>query len=540
MSQTDQSEIVRPDPARMIEGLRDTGYDFNTALADIIDNSIAANASIVDILVRMDYSGGISVSIADNGTGMDRSELVNAMKYGSLRRPDAASLGKFGLGLKTASTAFCRKLCVVSRPSGTQPILQAVWDLDHVEKVEEWELLFPESPNESAVNHLNSVAPDNSGTVVVWEKVDRLLKKDYQSPGGTRARNALKKTTDNLRAHLAMVYQRFLDTNDRRARTLKIRLDEKEIEAWDPFCAGKSDLVAEETVPVELSAGRTATFTVKAYILPRKDEFMNPDEEKMARLENDRQGIYIYRQERLIHDADWLGIFQKEPHGTLLRVEFSFDHHLDEAFHIDIKKSRIILNEVLWTWLAEQFLPAPRRAADDRYRKGVRKKDHELAGSAHDSSNVYIGRQEGNLDIAHVEVINQNTGSVQVTNPAGTFQIKLKIEHPDKPGQCFVQPVESIEDGLLWEPALIDGHQAVRINTGHPYYHKVYVPNLQRGVTVQGIDSLMWAMCAAELSTINDDTKRHFNELRFEVSRLLRRLVEGLPDPGANNGNDTD
>ncbi len=539
MSQTDQPEIVRPDPARMIEGLRDTGYDFNTALADIIDNSIAANASVIDILVKMDYSGGISVSIADNGTGMDRPGLINAMKYGSLRRPDAASLGKFGLGLKTASTAFCRKLCVVSRASGTQPILQAVWDLDHVEKVGEWELLFS-GPDESAVRHLDFVAPGTSGTVVVWEKVDRLLKRSYQDPGGTHARNALKRIMENLKTHLAMVYQRFLDTNDRRARTLKIRLDGKEIEAWDPFCSGKSDLVAQETVPVELSEGKMAEFTVKAYVLPRKDEFMNLDEEKMARLENDRQGIYIYRQERLIHDADWLGIFQKEPHGTLLRVEFSFDHCLDEAFHIDIKKSRIILNEALWTWLADQFLPAPRRAADDRYRKGVRKKDLALAGAAHDSSNVYIGRQEGSLEIARVEVLNQNTGSVQVTNPAGIFQLKLKIEHPDKPGQCFVQPVGSIDDGLLWEPVLIDGHQAVRINTGHPYYHKVYVPNLRHGVTVQGMDSLMWAMCAAELSTINDDTKRHFNELRFEVSRLLRRLVADLPDPEADNGDDTD
>ena len=98
-----------PDPERMIEGLRDTGYKFNTALADIIDNSIAANAELVDVTVSMDFRGNIIVSVADDGIGMNRDELINAMKYGSDRRESAASLGKFGLGLKTASTAFCRR-----------------------------------------------------------------------------------------------------------------------------------------------------------------------------------------------------------------------------------------------------------------------------------------------------------------------------------------------------------------------------------------------------------------------------------------------
>ena len=103
-----------------------------------------------------------------------------------------------------------------------------------------------------------------------------------------------------------------------------------------------------------------------------------------------------------------------------------------------------------------------------------------------------------------------------------------------------MEPAEGIDDGMLWEPCLIDGHKAVRINRGHPYYHKVYVPNLSSGVTVQGMDSLLWALCAAELGTVNEATKRHFTELRYEVSRLLRRLVDHLPEPDLeSNDNDT-
>ena len=107
-----------PDPARTMEGLRDMGYSFETAVADLVDNSIAANATTVDISVQLDFRGQVRLAIADNGHGMDRKHLVEAMTYGSVRRSDPASLGKFGLGLKTASTAWCRRLSVISRPTG--------------------------------------------------------------------------------------------------------------------------------------------------------------------------------------------------------------------------------------------------------------------------------------------------------------------------------------------------------------------------------------------------------------------------------------
>lgn len=525
-------EIVMPDPGRMVEGLRDTGYEFHTAIADLVDNSIAAKAKVVNLKVGMDLRGDIRVSIADNGIGMDRKGLLNAMKYGSDKRPDPASLGKFGLGLKTASTAFCKRFSVISRPSGNAALLQVTWDLDHIAKKKAWELLLP-SPDKEGADHLEEVAKGGAGTAVVWEKVDRLLKA-YDDPAGGHARNALKKVCGSLEDHLAMVFQRFLDPRDERATHIKMVLNGKEIMAWDPFCIGESDLVANETKSVVLENGQEAEFEVRAFVLPRKEEFSSEEAWARAKLSNDRQGIYIYRQNRLIHGADWLGMFQKEPHGTLLRVEFSFDYHLDVAFRIDIKKSRIILNEELWTWLSDTFLPPPRRAADDRYRKGQKKSIKKAAESAHDSSNASIGSKEEDLDTARVRVVDPITQEVEVTNSQGRVRLKLMLGNALKPGQCFVQPADGIDEGVLWEPALIDGHKAVRINTAHPYYHKVYVPNLSSSVTVQGMDSLLWALCGAELGTVNESTKRHFAELRFEVARLLRRLVEDLPEPVTN------
>ena len=519
-----------PNPERMIEGLRDTGYEFNTAVADIVDNSIAANASKVHLWLAADMRKKIRLLIVDNGDGMDRNGLINAMQYGSAARPSAASLGKYGLGLKTASTAFCRRLSVISRPSGNANALMATWDLMHVAEAKSWELLLTSDCDEEAMEQLDTVAAGRAGTVVLWEEVDRLIK-DYEDKTPGWAKRAMESKEAGLRRHLGMIYQRFLDPKDDRAQHVQIELNGKPVEPWDPFQRNYSELVAQETMKSELPDGTQAEFTVRAYILPRDEEFPSKEAAAAARVGNDTQGIYIYRENRLIHDADWLGIYRKEPHYSLIRVEFSFDHKLDDAFHLDIKKSQIILNEDLASWLEEQFLPAPRREANRRRREGEQKKIAKKGEGAHDTSNANIRNREAEAGGAEVNVTDANTGEVMIKNAHGKFKLKLTIANARRPGEVFVQPVDGITNGLLFQPVMIEQHRAVQINTSHPYYSKVYVPNLARSVTMQGLDSLMWALCVAELTTVRDNTNELFRDLRYEVSRILEKLVETLPDP---------
>jgi hypothetical protein len=240
----------------------------------------------------------------------------------------------------------------------------------------------------------------------------------------------------------------------------------------------------------------------------------------------------------LIHGPDWLDMFRKEPHLTLCRVELSFDHRLDDAFQVDIKKSRILLNEKLYEWMRDQFLPGPRREAQERYRKGVAATITGSAALLHAASNNAIHSKVDSLSTAAVQNVDGKSGDVTISNKLGTTRLKIKIVEKRNPGELHVQPAEQILDGMLWEPAFIDANQAVRINTGHPYYHKVYVPNQKSGVTVQGLDSLLWALCAAELGNVSEQNKRNFEEMRYEVSRLLRKLVEDLPDPDMEDGDD--
>src|SRR5690606_18641908 len=211
----------------------------------------------------------------------------------------------------------------------------------------------------------------SSGTVVLWQKVDRLLD-GYKDPMSKPRHKALKRLCERLNDHMALVYQRFLDPSDTRERTVSIRLNGEKVLHWDPFLLSVTGgPVMEKTLPVQdLDGVELGKFTVRAFILPRKEEYQDQATQALAKISNERQGVYVYRENRLIHGPDWMGMYKQEPHYNLLRVELSFDHKLDGAFQVDIKKSRILLDEAMFEWLRDKFLAGPRREAETRYRRG--------------------------------------------------------------------------------------------------------------------------------------------------------------------------
>lgn len=514
-----------PDPERIIEGLRDTGYDFNTAIADIVDNSIAAKASRIDIKIELDPTNHTIVSIADNGCGMNFEELKNAMKYGSERREDPSSLGKFGLGLKTASTAFCRCLSVISRGGIDSTVEKVQWDLNYIAKVNQWKLKVLK-PLEDEIEVLDFTAQGGTGTLVVWEQIDRLFSREYKSK--STAQQALNKIVAQLRFHVSLVYQHFLNDNG----TI-ITINNILIEPWDPFCKDEpnTQLLANEEIDVEMPDGTCAKFKLTAYMIPRVDEYSSKSAEQKSRLENSMQGFYVYRENRLIHYGNWLGMYKMEPHGSLLRAELCFDHTMDTAFSIDIKKSRIMLNQDLYDYIKDQFLPAPRRAADERYRKGTNSRIFKDSESAHEASDKNIDSKASGVEQADVRVIDQNSNEVEIKNKQGTFRNRLVIKSTENNREVRIIPMESIDDGILWEPCINNGKHAVSINTSHPYYQKVYYPVLDQNVMVTGMDALLWALAEGELATYNSETKEQYEDMRHQVSRILKKLLSDLPDP---------
>jgi hypothetical protein len=189
------------------------------------------------------------------------------------------------------------------------------------------------------------------------------------------------------------------------------------------------------------------------------------------------------------------------------------------------------LNEDIFNYIKDQIMPAPRRAAEERYRKGSAKQVGDKGKDAHASSNQNIDEKAAGVEASKIEITDADKNEVKVTNQHGTFNHRITIRSASKPGQYRVIPVENIDDGMLWKPCVTEGKHAVEINQSHPYYQKIYFPVLEQNVMVTGMDALLWALAEAELSTFNDETKYHYEDMRIQVSRFLKRLIADLPEP---------
>jgi len=321
-----QTIKAEPDASSMIETFRAIGYSIETAIADIIDNSISAEAK--NIWINYDWKGkNTFIIIKDDGHGMNHDELVQAMRPGSKHPSDERSikdLGRFGLGLKTASFSQTRKFSVISKKKDYSPVFWA-WDLDHVQKVQSWELV-QYTPLES---ELETIDNQESGTSVIWYSLDRTLKNTKEED--TEALGKFMELMEGVKKHLEMVFHRFLEQGK-----IKIWFQDRKIEAWDPFLRGENGI--QSNAEEFLSNG---DIIVKGYVLPHKSKVSEQTYKKASGPKgwNEQQGFYIYRNERLLVAGNWLGMFRKEEHYKLCRIMIDLPNTVDDKWQIDIKKS---------------------------------------------------------------------------------------------------------------------------------------------------------------------------------------------------------
>jgi hypothetical protein len=537
--------VNEPDAPRLIHGLRDTGYDFRTAAADIVDNSIAAGADDINIRIDLLRDGRKFVYFGDNGGGMDGHGVFDAMRYGAPRRKNLKSLGKFGLGLKTASSSVCKRFTLISKNAPNAENQKLTWDLDHVQIKERWEMCAdPLTLDER--DAFEELCGEGPGTLIVWEKCDRLLTRQYDEPGGTKEKNAIRRLSEGLREHLGMIFHRFLDGKDKRERNISITVDGIAVTPWDPFFREKSEQVLsdkQKSMEIQVEDGSTYNAQISAWVLPHNDD-LTEKEKKIARISNRAQGFYIYREGRLISNGGWLGVFgSREPHMSLLRIEFDFGYELDEAFSIDVKKSRILLDPALSDYLEKLISPA-RREANLRYRK----KSQRTAANTrvdHTSANRAV-ENTPNTDKATVENADSSSQKAVVTNNRGTkIVIRQKVENDVGLEHLSIDAVETITSGDLWEPSFrsagSSGHvPAVLLNKHHDFYQKIYLRAANSGYSVQGMDLLLWAFAVAEQNNTNEELDPIFADIRQEISTNLRKLLRDVPTPEAEDLKDTD
>jgi len=322
-----------PSAASLSASMRDLGYSLETAVADLIDNSISAGATHIDILCDATGSEPI-LAILDNGNGMDASELLKAMRHGAVNPRQQRSpkdLGRFGLGLKTASFSQCRSLTVASAKDGS--ISAAEWNLDRIDAADEWLLSILDAEDITALPYLQRVG--SHGTAVIWKNLDRLT----EDEAGSRRDEIISEKLDVLERHLGLVFHRFLAGEIRGAQKLAISVNGHPVEAFDPFCRKNN---ATQILPEEIVRIGSAAVHLQPYVLPHHSR-LGVREYDYYQSRSDfisNQGAYIYRNGRLMAWGDWFRLIPKGEATKLARVQIDFPNSLDESWTIDIKKSR--------------------------------------------------------------------------------------------------------------------------------------------------------------------------------------------------------
>ncbi len=329
-----------------MESLRDMGYDFPSAVADLVDNSIDAGASKIDVTLASEGPHSW-VRIADDGMGMTARELDEAMRYGTNRTYGTNAMGHFGLGLKTGSLSQCRRLTVASRRRPNSRIEARVWDLDIIAERDSWDLDQP-SPSELP-GHLCQRLEGRAGTVVLWEKLDRVLA--FRNPSGAHARRALDGAAREVAAHLGMVFHRFIagEWSDGKVM-VEIAVNGEPVEVWDPFSRSESRtrVLSRQVIDLSLEDGGSVEFVVQPYILPSQTQFSSPEAHQTAagpNRWNRQQGFYIYRRERLIQSGGWNRLRTLDEHAKLARVAVDLPLGHEDLFGINVAKMLVTIPE---------------------------------------------------------------------------------------------------------------------------------------------------------------------------------------------------
>ena len=320
---------LAPRASALAESLRDMGYSLRTALADVIDNSITAGARNIELLADT-HDEVPAIGVLDDGSGMTRQELLEAMRPGSrspLELRSAHDLGRFGLGLKTASFSQCRRVTVLTRKDGAASC--ASWDLDKVAERDKWVVEVAGPEDLGRTRWADNLVGD--GTLVVWEKLDRLV-----GAGGRVDRRDLIRQLDEAASHLEFVFHRFLAGQGGKRVTMS--LNGRELSAFDPFHLNHPATQHHSEEIITLGGRNIRIWPVT---LPHHDKVSKADWEKLAGPEGyvSNQGFYLYRNRRLILHGTWFRMARQLELTKLARVGIDISNTLDAEWKIDVRKA---------------------------------------------------------------------------------------------------------------------------------------------------------------------------------------------------------
>jgi len=371
-------EDASPDPELLIKSIAEQGYSLETALADLIDNSIAANADKIEILINTSTEP-FTLFLADNGNGMNEMELRQAMQFPSGSSDNirsARDLGRFGLGLKTASFSQTRFFTVISKTKESLIFKGRSWNVNTL-RGKGWKICV-EQPSEidRILSEYNNLSNDflqtfdnfNPSTIVVWRG---LYKFENYLESANRRTELKKEITEVTTDYLALVFHRFLE---RQVRPVKIRINNSHVRPFNPFPKDQADFRRIEPNSKQFQSD---TLKIEGFILPSRSLDESKGGESIWHQRNksltDMEGMYIYRADRIILYGGWNGIIRKMPKLQLARLKVDIGNSVDKYFHLNVAKSSIIIPYDLRMAFMRYVSELRQEAEREYHNRGIRK-----------------------------------------------------------------------------------------------------------------------------------------------------------------------
>lgn len=446
----------------LMESTRAIGYSIESAIADIIDNSVAAKAK--DIRIFFNCYPKPYIAICDDGEGMSGDKLTESMRYGSANPTDIRSeddLGRYGLGLKTASLSQCRSLTVISKDDAKYEGRR--WDLDHINNTQKWSLEQLSDEEIESAYEIENLKEEKSGTLVLWTDLDKI------KSGSLTLEKALEEKMSNVKKHLELVFHRYLSGEGN--IKIKMSINGVVLIPFDPFFVTKSTVIMDDE-KIDIP-GREGKIVVKPYVLPHPSNMTKEELEKLGGKDGLRnlQGFYIYRNKRLLTWGTWFKLVRMDEFSKLSRVRVDIPNSLDDLWTLDVKKSTAYPPDIVKTrlkQLANNMSNGSKRTWTFRQRKEVvdhivhvwdKVETREGVKYVVNMEHPILESLKGKLDDDSQKLLNQYLQTVQNNLPFNNLHHDLssdvKILHDKENDEIF--RVQLMAKQIIRQ-AIIDDH----------------------------------------------------------------------------------
>jgi hypothetical protein len=338
-------ESMKTNMGKVINALLNAGYTFESSISDIVDNSLDAEATDVQVIIERDDRKSENaierILIVDNGKGMPEAVLENALTLGSVNDGRKSNHhGIYGVGLKLATLAHCNRVIICTKEKSASAL---VMGFEYDANLAEAPLNLLRLNLESYLEHpeINAITK-NHGTAVIMEKFRASILQDENY-------GQIDDLVQGVRRHLSLHFHRFLDEKSEKflnisvtqivAGSDKTQRTQIGIFPIDPF---NYKLSATEGYPKEVIVKLNPykpELKLKLHIWPpdyRDEAFEIPGVGSVR-----AQGLYIYRNNRLICRKDWPGNQNVRKELSLARIEIDLPIELEEEFNLVFSKSQI-------------------------------------------------------------------------------------------------------------------------------------------------------------------------------------------------------